>query len=67
MTITEIHIHKRINGSDRVQTFEDDREINSELELEIYRDKIEKSFLKIYKDEEPGEMIKCECLFVLKS
>jgi hypothetical protein len=67
MIITEIHIHKRINGSDRVQTFEDDKTINSELELEIYRDQIEKAFLKIYKNENPGEIIKIECLFSLKN
>jgi hypothetical protein len=55
-----------MNGLDKVESFDDDKEINSESELEIYRDQIEKSFMKIYKCENPGENIKVECLFAIK-
>jgi hypothetical protein len=66
MTIQFIHVHKRINGNDTIETFEDNREISTASELEKYRESIEKCFEKKYKAEMKGVALTVEVLFTLK-
>jgi hypothetical protein len=66
MTIQFIHVHKRINGNDHFEIFEDNREIKCDSELEKYRTQIEECFKKKYKAETEG-VFTVEVLFTLKN
>jgi len=67
MQITVIHLKLKIDDlPEKTLSFDDDKEITTESDLERYRKEIEDCFRKKYRSENPGESVTTEILFTIK-